>query len=264
LADELAASNLALHPARLVLVQIGADDIDFGSCLVAELARVAGTTLGLGASCVAGGAVTPSTATRLANVRTSLAHAIESMAPAAGRIAVLDYYQPVPRPSQIADDSSRSGLGTNLVCTGLKLNAPGTHADAQVVLAALNRAIAGAVSDARHQHVSNVSLLDVSTVFDGHGLCTADPWVYSAQPVSDVTLAADAQVILAAKACGGVSVLHKTKSCAALVARADADEQGLRASVWRAAHPTAVGQEALARSVERQLATSATTGAGSG
>jgi hypothetical protein len=255
LADELAASDLALHPARLVLVQIGADDIDFGACLVAELARVAGTSIGLGTPCVSGGAITPSVATRLANVRTSLARAIEAMAPDAGRIAVLDYYQPIPSPGQIADDSSRSDLGTNLVCTGLRLNAAGTYADAQLVLAALNRTIAGAVSDARHDHVGNVSLLDISTVFDGHGLCTSDPWVFSAEPVSDVTLAADAQVILAAKACGDVPGLHGTASCSGLVARADAAEQRLRGSVWRAAHPTDAGQDVIARSVERQLGT---------
>ena len=42
-----------------------------------------------------------------------------------------------------------SGLHTNLVCSGLKPNAAGTFAAAQVVLAALNNAVAGAVADAR-------------------------------------------------------------------------------------------------------------------
>ena len=249
LADELAAAQLALHPARLVLLQIGADDIDFGACLTAELARVAGVGIGLGTPCVSGGTITSAVADALARVRTSLAGAIEAMSPDAGRIAVLDYYQPIPSPNLIADDSPLSGLGTNLVCAGLKANAAGTYADAQMVLAALNDAIAGAVHDARARHVTNVDLLDISSAFAGHGLCTADPWVFSAEPVADATLAADAQVIVAAKACRDVSL----PGCSALLARAASAEQGLRASVWRAAHPTAQGQRVIAQAVERDL-----------
>ena len=250
LGDEIGAADLALHPARLVLLQAGADDIDFGTCLVAELARVAGTGIGLGTPCASGGAVTPAVAADLARVRTSLARAIEAMAPDAGRIAVLDYYQPIPNPSQIADDSGVSGFGTNLVCTGLKVNAAGTFADAQLVLAALNRTIAGAVDDARAHHVTNVHLIDVADAFDGHGLCTADPWVFSAQPVSDATLALDAQAILVAKACNDLASLP---GCATLVRRAAAAETQLRGYVWRAAHPTVMGQQVLARAVEHQL-----------
>jgi lysophospholipase L1-like esterase len=255
LGDELAASQLALHPARLVLVQIGADDINFGACLVAELARVAGTSIGLGTSCVSGGTVTPAVAADLARVRASLARAIEAMSPDAGRIAVLDYYQPIPSPAQIADDAALSGFGTNLVCDGLKANAAGTSADAQVVLRALNDAIAGAVHDARAHHVTNVRFLDISSAFAGHGLCTADPWVFSAQTVSDATLAADAQLVLAAKACNDVASLP---GCATVVARAASAEQQLRGYVWRAAHPTAKGQQVIADAVARQLRTPAT------
>jgi hypothetical protein len=258
LGDELAASQLALHPARLVLLQIGADDINFGACLVAELARVAGTSIGLGTSCVSGGTVTPAVAGALARVRASLARAIEAMSPDADRIAVLDYYQPIPSPAQIADDAALSGFGTNLVCAGLKANAGGTYADAQVVLAALNDAIAGAVHDARAHHVTNVHFLDISSAFAGHGLCTADPWVFSAQPVSDATLAADAQVVLAAKACNDVASLP---GCATVVARAASAETQLRGYVWRAAHPTAKGQLVIAEAVTHQLRTPATAAA---
>jgi len=74
--------------------------------------------------------------------------------------------------------------------------------------------------------------------------------VFSAQPVSDATLALDAQAILAAKACKDVVSLP---GCATLLQRANAAETQLRGYVWRAAHPTAVGQEIIARSVERQL-----------
>ena len=253
LSDEVAAADLARHPARLVLLQDGADDIDFARCLEYELAQAFGRNLGLGTRCVANGAVTPHLAAVLSNVRTSLARAIEAMAPHAGTIAVLDYYQPIPRPSQIADDTFASHLHTNLVCSGLKANAGSTYAAAQVVLGALNRSIAGAVADARAHHVTNVTLVDISTAVDGHGVCTADPWIFSGEPVPDATLAADAADILAAKACTGTDAVHPASDCASLVTRAGGAEKNLQGYVWRAAHPTAAGQRAIAAAADRLL-----------
>jgi hypothetical protein len=251
LSDEVAAADLARRPARLVLLQDGADDIDFARCLEYQLAEVLGTNLGIGKPCVANGAVTPHLATLLSNVRTSLTQAIEAMAPHARSIAVLDYYQPIPRPSQIADDTFASRLHTNLVCSGLKVNASATYAAAQVVLGALNRSIAGAVADARAHHVTNVTLVDIATAVDGHAVCTADPWIFSGEPVPDATLAVDAADILAAKACTSTNALGA--ACASLVARAGQAERNLQGYVWRAAHPTAAGQRAIAAAAERQL-----------
>jgi len=253
LSDEVAAADLARRPARLVLLQDGADDIDFARCLEYQLAQAFGANLGIGTRCVANGAVTPHLAAVLSNVRTSLADAIEAMAPHAGTIAVLDYYQPIPRPSQIADDTFASHLHTNLVCSGLKANAATTYASAQVVLGALNRSIAGAVADARTHHVTNVTLVDISTAVDGHGVCTADPWIFSGEPVPDATLAADAAAVLAAKACTGTDAIHAASDCASLVTRADAAERNLQGYVWRAAHPTAAGQRAIAAVSDRVL-----------
>ena len=253
LSDEVAATDLARHPARLVLLQDGADDIDFSACLENQLARVLGIGIGLGHTCVANGSVTPGVATQLARVRASLARAIETMAPHTSTLAVLDYYQPVPQPSQIADGTGTSGLQTDLVCAGLKPNAGSTYAAAQIVLDALNRAVAGAVADARAHHVRNVTLVDVAQAFDGHGICTADPWVFSGEPVPDSTLGADAARILEAKACTGTDVLHGAAACTASSASAQAAERNLQDYVWRAAHPTAAGQRALAVAVERQL-----------
>jgi len=110
------------------------------------------------------------------------------------------------------------------------------------------------VHDARTRHVTNVSLLDISSSFAGHGLCTADPWVFSAERVSDATLAVDAQVIVAAKACNDVASLP---GCATVVARAAKAEQELRGFVWRAAHPTAKGQQVIAQALLHQLRTPA-------
>ena len=78
--------------------------------------------------------------------------------------------------------------------------------------------------------------------FDGHGICTAEPWVFSSEPVPDATLAADAEHILAAKACS------EADSCTGRVlCRLEAPagrRNGLKDYVWRAAHPTAAGQRA--------------------
>ena len=74
--------------------------------------------------------------------------------------------------------------------------------------------------------------------------------MFSAQPVSDATLALDAQAILVAKACNDLASLP---GCATLVRRAAAAETQLRGYVWRAAHPTVMGQQVLARAVEHQL-----------
>ena len=253
LTDELAAADLGRHPARLVLLQDGADDIDFSACLEYQLGRVLGIGIGLGHSCVANGAVTPKIAADLAHVRASLAQAIETVAPHAATVAVLDYYQPIPEPAQIVEGHGHSGDHTNLVCSGLKPNTGSTYAAAQVVLHALNDAVAGAVAEARVHHVKNVTLIDLSSAFDGHGICTAQPWVFSGEPVADTTLAAAAEHILAAKACSGTDLLHRSTGCATLAASALAAENGLEGYVWRAAHPTAAGQRAIAAVVERQL-----------
>jgi hypothetical protein len=255
LGEEIAAAKLARHPARLVLLQDGADDIHFSACLEYQLARVAGISAHLGTACTANGNVTPQVARELSRVRSGLAQAIEEVAPHAGTVAVVDYYQPIPSPGAIADDTALSHTQTNLVCAGLKPNAASTDAAAGVVLAALNQAIAGAVGDARAHRVTNVRLVDIARVLDGHGVCTADPWVFSGEPVADTTLAADSEHILTARACTGTDVLHGPSLCSALTATADAAERRLQGSVWRAAHPTASGQRAIAAAVEAQLHT---------
>jgi hypothetical protein len=255
LVNEVAAAGLERHPARLVLLQDGADDIHFAQCLLYDLVHVHGVGIPLGSDCVSNGGVTTPVAQELANVRTSLARAIQLVAPHTGSVAVLNYYQPIPQPSEIADDTGASGMGTNLVCEGIRLSASGTYADAQVVLHALNRAIAGAVDDARAHGVHNVVLVDISTTVDGHGMCTADPWVFSGERVSDLTLAADAEHIVAAKACTATTALHDFLSCSSLTAAGVKAENDIKGYVWRASHPTARGQQAIASAVLRQLRT---------
>jgi hypothetical protein len=253
LGDEIAASGLSQHPARLVLLQDGADDIHFANCLENELARILNANLGLGTECVVNGVATPALTTELANVRSSLAAAIEQVAPDAATVAVLNYYQPIPPPGQIADDTSLAGSRTNLVCTGLKENASSTAAAADLVLSELNTSVAGAVADARAHGVHNVVSIDIAHAFDGHGICTADPWAFSSEPVPDTTLAADAEHILAAKACTAARDAVSAVPCSSEVASADRAEQTLKDYVWRAAHPTAAGQRAIAAAVDTAL-----------
>ena len=118
LGDEIAAADLAQHPARLVLLQDGADDIDFSRLPRVRTGprprrgprprdRLRRTT---GRSRRSSPPTWPTCAPAWpAPSRTSR--------PTPSTVAVLDYYQPIPAPAQIADDTAASGLHTNLVCT---------------------------------------------------------------------------------------------------------------------------------------------------
>jgi hypothetical protein len=251
LGDEIAVADLAQRPARVVLLQDGADDTHFAECLEFELTRIIGS-IGLGTDCVDNGRVTAALSTELTRVRTNLAAAIEQVAPHAGTVAVVDYYQPIPAPGEEADDTAQARLGTDLVCAGLKLDGSTAYAAAAVVLHALNDAVAGAVAGARAHGVRNVTLVDIAHAYDGHGMCTADPWVFSSELIPDATLAADTARIAAAGACTAASgLLHA--SCASLTASATQAKLDIKNHLWRAAHPTLAGQRAIAVSTERSL-----------
>jgi hypothetical protein len=100
--------------------------------------------------------------------------------------------------------------------------------------------------------VRNVDLVNVAHALDGHGMCTADPWVFSAEPITDAALAGDTAEIAAAKVCSAAgSALGSV--CNSLVARAEQAKESLRAHVWRTAHPNAPGQHALSAVVAQAL-----------
>ena len=208
LADEVAAADLATHPARLVLIQAGADDIDFAACLENELVRVLGFDIGFGNTCVSNGTVTPDVGQKLAAVRASLAATIEELSPHTKTVAVLDYYQPVPAPSQIVGWIRALARRDESRLLRPQVQRRRHAAAAQIVLSALNQAIAGAVTDARAHHVDNVRLIDVAGVMNGHGMCTADPWVFTAQGIPAMTLSGDLIKILAANACTATDAIH--------------------------------------------------------
>ena len=198
------------HPARLVLLQDGADDIDFAACLEYELGRVLGFGIGLGTNCVANGTVTPQVATDLSHVRASLAQAIEAVAPHAGTVAVLDYYQPIPDPGARSPTTPGSRVSAPTSC------APASRPTRPATSAGGPGRPGGAEPGRRRRRgrcprrtMSPTSRSSTSsTTLDGHGICTRDPWVFSGEPVPDTTLAADVEHILAAKACNGTDVLH--------------------------------------------------------
>ena len=192
LADELAAADLVRHPARWSCSRTGRTTSTSAPVSNTSSPASSGVGIGLGNSCVANGSVTPASGGRLADVRASLARRSRPWRRTLATIAVLDYYQPIPEPSQIADGTPPRAAAHNLVCSGLKPNAASTFAAAQIVLGALQpchgRRGGRRPRPARHER----TLVNVATAFDGHGICTADPLVFSGEPVPDATLASDA------------------------------------------------------------------------
>jgi hypothetical protein len=95
------------------------------------------------------------------------------------QIVVLNYYQPIPSPTQFVSDGSQ-------LCTALAAHNLTTYIEALIIQGALNDAIGNGVNDAKSspQH-PNVDLLDISTLFGdspgepAHGICTADPWLFT-------------------------------------------------------------------------------------
>ena len=196
LPTELDAASLASSPPELVTIQGGADDINFAGCL--EYALGAPGILG-GEKCSSGNSVTPTIAARLTNVTaalTTLLSQIKSETGGVTRIAVVNYYQPIPAPGDFKSDGSQ-------LCKLLSLHKRGAYHDAEVIQAALNGAIAKAVAK-----FPKVKLVNISKILGAtHGMCAAHPWLFTGSLTDG--------------------------------------------NFWRAVHPTAAGQAAIARAVEQ-------------
>ena len=245
-ADQMAAADLVRHlrPASFSW-QDGADDIDFSALpRVPAGPRFFGAGIGLG-HCLRRptGPSRRSVAADLANVRTSLAHAIETLAPHASTIAVLDYYQPIPEPSQIAGGTARSRLHTNLVCSA---SAPTPPAPSRRPRSSCPRSTTPLPAPSATRWPTtcvNVYPGRRLRALDGHGMCTAAALGVSGEAVPDMTLAADAEHIVAAKACSG----HGRPARRDARAGPGPHRRGRRSAAWqdygwRAADPTAAGQ----------------------
>jgi lysophospholipase L1-like esterase len=279
--NELPAAQLAQDPATLVTIQAGADDIDFADCIAYDLTKIgfyhaqghqcvrsnavktyfgqclqrertaSGSWDVLDPSCVRNGAV-PSQALgkgipdELGNLRTALAEVIEQAAPDAKHIAVLNYYQAIPNPKDFQRASASPGPDElDLVCDGLAQNLAGSYNDAVILQAALNDAIAGAVSDATSAGVSNVQLINIADLETGHEMCTGNPAIFSGEPIAKSQFTHDIKTIAECS----VPIFHPG-DCGMAGPAAEAD---LSNHTWRTAHPNASGQQDIARAVESQL-----------
>lgn len=181
--DEIAADNLATKPAALVSIQAGADDIDFAGCIEGALSHGS-----LHSECVSSdNAPTLSVEQDLANVTSALTTEIESVSPYTERVAILNYYDPIPSPT----DFSRSSIGVagneaNPLCLLIGMNKNSLSNQGEIIVGALNTAIHDAVIDAQAAGDKNVTYIDVSKVVAGHEMCTADPTIFFRRAGADI------------------------------------------------------------------------------
>src|ERR1700722_168515 len=110
---EIPADDLATWPAALVTIQAGADDIDFGGCIEGALSHGV-----LHSECVSSdNTPTPSVQRDLSNVTRALTAEIESVSSHTKRVAVLNYYDPIPSSRDFANSSiEESGHQGNPLC----------------------------------------------------------------------------------------------------------------------------------------------------
>ncbi len=240
--DELPAAQLAQSPAKLVTIQAGADDIRFGDCMAWELSKF-GPIHASGTHCVKNGAVTSKLVSVLANVRDALAKEIVQAAHHAAHVAVLNYYQVIPKPADFKKSSIFPGGKVDPVCWGLSHNLKGAHNDAVIVQSALNNAISGAVNDAINSGAKNVQLIDISNLEATHEICTGNPALFSGELMSKAKFYYDLSVFTDCTP-------PASAFCLIALPKAKAD---IKHHSWRTAHPNTFGQQDIAKAIETQL-----------
>jgi hypothetical protein len=241
---ELSSASLAAHPAFLVTIQAGADDIGFSNCLEYELTRA------LGSACVSGGSPVPAVTAELNNARSAITSMIEQVAPHTQAIEVVDYYNPVPSPTDFDPSSIHVGSDVDPICLGLQAHEPDAYNDAVILTRALNDAISQAVQNAKRAGVHNVALVDIATLERHHEMCTAEPALFSGEPLSQEALQVDLGSTLLCHAEESIASMWTSAAGQSSACRAAASATNdLRAHVWRAAHPNAGGQRDIATAV---------------
>lgn len=218
--DEIPAALLDRSRAKLVTIQAGADDIDFGGCLEYEITKYG--PFHLGTSCVSGSNVSSKVAQEIGNVRGALASEIETVAKGADQVLVLNYYQIIPNRSDFDRSSIFPNGKVDPFCWGLSHNLDGARQDAQIIQAALNGAISQAVSDANTAGYANAKLVDISSLETHHETCTGNPALFSGEQMAKSTFYSNI-------ASGNSSNIHL--------------------NVWRAGHPNSYGQRDIANAV---------------
>jgi lysophospholipase L1-like esterase len=176
--DEVDAANISADPPALVTIQAGADDINFGGCLeyVLGFPGVAG-----GTKCTSKGRVTSHVATLLTNVTTGLVDTLREISQESkgtAKVLVVNYYLPVPTRADFVSDGSQ-------LCVALKAHnlSNGVYHQAVVIQSALNAALQAGVTRAQKLGYS-ARMANIADVFGGlgspsHGMCTAQPWVFT-------------------------------------------------------------------------------------
>lgn len=171
--------HLGTAAATLVTIQVGADDIDFGGCLMHEISinvpySIYGQTP---RKCTSGTGLTGAESNRLKTMRIALGQILTSVRKQQPKatIVVLNYYQPIPSPSEFVN-IDRSEVCKQLAVPG-RLDTAYTHA--VIVQDALNQAIATEMELHSHDHLVNLAL---GSVFAGHGMCTRKPFLFTGGP----------------------------------------------------------------------------------
>lgn len=175
--DELA--HVGTAAATLVTVQVGADDVDFGGCLMHEInINVPYSIYGQSSrKCTSGSGLTGPEANRLKTMRIALGEILTSIRKQQpdATIVVLNYYQPIPAQSEFVD------IDHSEVCE--QLDVPGrletAYAHAVIIQDALNRAIATEMQLHSHDHLVNLAL---GSLFAGHEMCTRKPFLFTGGP----------------------------------------------------------------------------------
>jgi hypothetical protein len=177
--DPSEISHLGTAPAALVTVQVGAEDIDFGGCLMHEIKiyvpyKVYGEN---SKKCTSGSGLTGGENNRLNDMRVALGGIltrIRRQQPDA-IVVVLNYYQPLPTLSEFVN------IDHSEVCA--QLAEPGrlktAYAHSEIIQNALNRAIATEMEQHSHDHLVNLA---GGSVFTGHGMCTRNPFLFTGGP----------------------------------------------------------------------------------
>lgn len=175
--NEIGAAGLKADPPSLVTIQAGADDINFGGCLKALL----GVPSQFGAdNCVThdktGYHMTATASAELKSVQAGLEKAIGDVLAASpgAQILLVDYYQ-------LAPAASTPIHGTSLICRDMRLRAnvskswrASFRAAGEYVQGQLNGVIKAAAKVS-----PNVAVADISTLFSGHEMCTANSWIFT-------------------------------------------------------------------------------------
>ena len=177
--DPSEIAHLGTKTATLVTVQAGADDVDFGGCLMHEIKiyvpyKIYGQN---SRKCTSGSGVTGAESNRINDMRVALGailSRIRRQQPKA-TVVVLNYYQPVPSLSDFVN-IDKSEVCAHLAVPGRLQTA---YAHAVIVQDAMNRAIATEMEQHSHDHLVNLA---GGSVFTGHGMCTRKPYVFTGGP----------------------------------------------------------------------------------